>query len=105
MDFFERTFTIHSRDVTQNRQLRLSAMLGFFQEASISHTENLGMGREKTLDRGLLWIITKQSAEIIRMPRYDETVTLYLTNAKSPCFIRDDESTYTYLILPVNFTR
>ena len=35
----------------------------------------------------------------------DETVTLYLTNAKSPCFIRDDESTYTYLILPVNFTR
>ena len=76
MDFFERTFTIHSRDVTQNRQLRLSAMLGFFQEASISHTENLGMGREKTLDRGLLWIITKQSAEIIRMPRYDETVTL-----------------------------
>ena len=34
-----------------------------------------------------------------------ETVTLYLTNAKSPCFIRDDESTYTYLILPVNFTR
>ena len=35
----------------------------------------------------------------------DETVTLYLTHAKSPCFIRDDESTYTYLILPVNFTR
>lgn len=35
----------------------------------------------------------------------DETVTLYLTNAKSPCFIRDDEGTYTYLVLPVNFTR
>ena len=35
----------------------------------------------------------------------DEYVTLYLTNAKSPCFIRDEDVTYTYLILPVNFTR
>ena len=35
----------------------------------------------------------------------DEYITLYMTNAKSPCFIRDDENTYTYLVLPVNFTR
>lgn len=75
MDFYEKTFKIHSREVTLLRQLRLSNMLGLFQEASISHTELLGIGRDKTLDRGLLWIIAKQSAEIIRMPRYDETVT------------------------------
>ena len=35
----------------------------------------------------------------------DEDITLYMTNAKSPCFIRDDEDNYTYLVLPVNFTR
>ena len=34
----------------------------------------------------------------------DETVSIYLMNAKSPCFIRDDENNYIYLILPVNFT-
>ena len=35
----------------------------------------------------------------------DEVVTLYLTNSKSPCFIRDEDNTYTYLVLPVNFMR
>ena len=33
----------------------------------------------------------------------DEEVTLYLMNAKAPCFIKDDEENYIYLILPVNF--
>ena len=32
----------------------------------------------------------------------DETVDIYLINAKSPCFIRDKEESYIYLILPVN---
>lgn len=34
----------------------------------------------------------------------DENVTIYLVNHKSPCFIRDKEEKYIYLILPVNFT-
>ena len=34
----------------------------------------------------------------------DETVDIYLVNPKAPCFIRDKESTYIYLVLPVNFT-
>lgn len=33
----------------------------------------------------------------------DEEVTLYLMNAKAPCFIKDDSESYIYLILPVNF--
>ena len=32
----------------------------------------------------------------------DEEVSLYFINAKAPCFIRDDEGNYIYLILPVN---
>ena len=34
----------------------------------------------------------------------DENVTMYLVNHKSPCFIRDKEENYIYLILPVNFS-
>ena len=34
----------------------------------------------------------------------DETVDIYLVNPKAPCFIRDKDSTYIYLVLPVNFT-
>lgn len=33
----------------------------------------------------------------------DEEVTLYLMNAKAPCFIKDEAENYIYLILPVNF--
>lgn len=34
----------------------------------------------------------------------DEQITIYMVNPKAPCFIRNDESSYIYLILPVNFT-
>ena len=33
----------------------------------------------------------------------EEEITIYLMNPKAPCFIRDDEGKYVYLILPVNF--
>lgn len=35
----------------------------------------------------------------------DETVDIYMVNSKAPCFIRDEEENYIYLILPVNFNR
>lgn len=35
----------------------------------------------------------------------DENVSMYLVNSKAPCFIRDEDETYTYIVLPVNFTR
>lgn len=33
----------------------------------------------------------------------EEEITLYMVNPKAPCFIRDDQDSYIYLILPVNF--
>lgn len=33
----------------------------------------------------------------------DEEVNLFLMNPKAPCFIKDENETYIYLILPVNF--
>lgn len=35
----------------------------------------------------------------------DEEISLYMINQKSPCFIRDEEENYIYLILPVNFNQ
>ena len=34
----------------------------------------------------------------------DEEIDIYLVNPKAPCFIRDEEGKYIYLVLPVNFT-
>lgn len=73
---YSRTLTLKSRDVDMFRRLRTAELFRLLQEASIAHTEELGMGRHMTLDKGLLWIVTHQKAEIARMPEYDETITV-----------------------------
>ena len=35
----------------------------------------------------------------------EEEVNIYLVNPKAPCFIRDDNGNYIYIILPVNFVK
>lgn len=76
MSVYSREMLLRSRDVDMFRRLRTSELFRLLQEASITHTEQLGMGRDKTLDKGLLWILLLQRAEIVRMPEYDENVIL-----------------------------
>lgn len=33
----------------------------------------------------------------------DEEILIYFLNSKAPCFIRDEEQSYIYMVLPVNF--
>ncbi len=73
---FRYSLRLRNRDVNLHRALRTPMLFELLQEVSIRHTEELGMGRSMTLDRGLLWVVTLQRAEIGRMPEYDETVTV-----------------------------
>ena len=76
MNPFERTYRIAYSDTDIRRRLRLSRLFTLLQEAATDHAAILGAGREKTLDRGILWIVTLQQAVIRRMPRYDEPVQI-----------------------------
>ncbi len=76
MSVYEKSYRLLSSDVDAWRRLRLSRLFTFLQEASIAHTTELGMGRERTLDRGLLWIVTLQQVKVERLPVYDEDVKL-----------------------------
>ncbi len=67
---------LKNRDVDLHRRLRASRLFELLQESSIAHTEALGMGRAMTLDRGLLWMVTRQRCDVARMPLYDETVAV-----------------------------
>ena len=73
---FRRELLLRSKDVDLHRRLRTSRLFELLQEASIRHTEELGMGRDKTLDKGILWVVGLQRAEIRRMPVYDEQIVL-----------------------------
>lgn len=63
-------------DVTMYQLLRPSVLLRWLQEISIAHTELLGAGREKTLDKGALWVVARIKLEILSMPHYDQHITL-----------------------------
>ena len=76
MSMYQTEYRILSSDTDAFRRLRLSRLFTMLQEASIAHTTALGMGRDKTLDRGLLWIVTLQQAKIARLPVYDEKIRL-----------------------------
>ena len=73
---YEKAYKLKSSDVNRFQRLRTSVLMRWLQEAAIAHTEELGMGREKTLDKGLLWIVSLQQTEILRMPVYDEKITV-----------------------------
>lgn len=75
-DYYEQAYTVLSSDTDAFQRLRLSRLFTLLQEAAIAHTTELGFGREKTLDKGYLWVITVQQALISRLPRYDEKITV-----------------------------
>ena len=76
MSVYREELLLRSKDVDMFRRLRTSELFRLLQEASIRHTEQLGMGRDKTLDKGILWVLLMQRAEIVRMPEYDEQIVL-----------------------------
>ena len=76
MSVYVKDITMLASMVGPDQRLKLSELLSFAQEASIAHTTELGMGREMTLDRDLLWVIGRQRFEVARLPQYDEHVTL-----------------------------
>ncbi|MBQ1305318.1 MAG: hypothetical protein IIY44_02855, partial [Erysipelotrichales bacterium] len=61
MEIYRKTYTLKSKDVDMFRKLRISRLFEMLQEAAIAHTEELGCRRDKTLDKGFLWIVTQQS--------------------------------------------
>ena len=73
---YTESLKLRSKDVDMFRRLRTSELFRLLQEVSIRHTEELGMGRDKTLDKGILWVLLMQRAEIARMPEYDEEIVL-----------------------------
>ena len=63
-------------DVDMFGKLRLSSLFSLLQNAAIDHTQTLGIDRTKTLDKGLLWLVTLQELRISRMPCFDEMIRI-----------------------------
>ncbi|MBR2768312.1 MAG: hypothetical protein IKD68_05215 [Solobacterium sp.] len=72
---FSRTIRINASSCDRFQRLRMSALFSILQEMSISDVEGIGVTREMTLDKGLLWVISRMKLEFERMISYDEEIT------------------------------
>ena len=68
--------TIRSEQVDVFRILKPSSLFLMLQEIALDHSSALGLGSDATLNRDLLWVVTRYYVEIERLPAYEETVTL-----------------------------
>jgi len=78
----------------ENMELKINSTIGSMDE-TIDITKN---GKDLMIGFNPKFLI--DALRVID----DEEVDIYLVNPKAPCFIKDSEDKYVYLILPVNFT-
>jgi len=76
VDIWQETFPLRFGAIDKSDRLKLDAVFQFFQEAAISHAENLGVGREEMARTGQVWILSRISVLADRRPNYGETVTV-----------------------------
>jgi acyl-ACP thioesterase len=62
--------------VDRSDRLTLASVFNFFQEAAISHAENLGVGRDSMAQIGQVWLISRMSVQIEKRPLYGDTVNI-----------------------------
>jgi acyl-ACP thioesterase len=73
-DIWEEQHSIRFGDIDRSDRLTLGATFDYFQEAAISHAEDLGVGRESMAKTGQVWILSRISVYLARRPKFGETV-------------------------------
>ena len=73
---YRKQLTVTSSECDRFQRLRLSALFSVLQEVSITDVELTGLTRDKTLDRGFLWVISRMKLEMNRPISYGETITV-----------------------------
>lgn len=67
---------IKNTDVNIKRNLRSSSIFTIAQEVAMIHSTQIGMDTDQTFDKGILWVVARQCAQIVRLPKYQEVVTV-----------------------------
>ncbi len=75
--YLEAEFPVAFRDVDFTRQLKLSALFGYFQELAGAHAEKLGFGIKALQEKhGVSWMLVRMRVDIIRNPVPHDIITI-----------------------------
>ena len=83
----EKKYFIGSNDVDFNLDLKLSSLFKIMQDIAVEHAEKLGVGKKKTMDVGLNWVISRIKVEIYKTPKYQQTITVRTHPGKTIKFV------------------
>lgn len=75
-DIYEKSIIVEADHVNAMGKMKTSAFFSALQDISDEHIALHGAGYNDMLEQGLLWIIANQRAEIARMPRLGEVLTI-----------------------------
>ncbi len=73
---YQKSCTIRPEETDHRGELKLSALLHLVQQVSGDHCDALGLSWDRLAEKGLFWAVIRHRAEIVRLPRVGETVTL-----------------------------
>jgi acyl-ACP thioesterase len=76
IDIWKEEFALKFGAVDRSDRLTLAAVFDVFQEAAISHAEELGVGREALAVKRQGWVLSRMSVVMDSRPKWGETVTV-----------------------------
>jgi medium-chain acyl-[acyl-carrier-protein] hydrolase len=87
------SFNVHSYEADFQGNSTLESLCHVFQEAAWNHAEKLGLGYEFLRRQNKLWVLSRLTLRIARLPRWGETFVIHTwpRNAKSAFAFRDFE--------------
>lgn len=71
---YSKKYYIETSDVDPFCELKLSSLFRIMQDTATDGVEEIGTGKAMTIDKGMFWVITRYSVDIIRNPRYQERI-------------------------------
>ena len=73
---YQKKYYLGVTEVDENLELKLSSFFVMMQEVATEHAEMLGIGKQNTIDKGQFWVVIRYSVDIIKSPKYLETITV-----------------------------
>lgn len=67
-NFYEDVITLRTGDFDRYLRITPAAVLDLFQEVAGAHAQELGIGFDASLKKGLLWVLTKVRFEVVKQP-------------------------------------
>lgn len=72
---YEKTYTVRYSEVTDKAVSSLSALVSYFQDTTMFHSDTVGQGIHDLMEHHMAWLLASWRIEVYRYPRYAETVT------------------------------